>query len=220
MLDCVRICDTKVLGQKDNIVHIESDDKVNVSLTVVEQESATDKNCVRNCYSKVLGQNDVSSEDSHTGWFNLVNCQHSDEDGAIYIVKAKDKVHYEGDTCEFKIYSECAQGTCSCTHRINDAKTQLKPCRIVCEAFLRGDTDPDWEYVVYGAVFGFNVIDPDCDLSYFCANYSSSAGKEGRDIMSQKLRAEIAKGAVSVVDSPPKCVHAIGLIPKNSSITV
>ena len=87
------------------------------------------------------------------------------------------------------------------------AVAQLRPCRIYMEAVCRGETDPDWEYVLRGACFGYRVIDQDCVSAYFKPNYSSiTKGVTGEE-MGSRVRAEIEAGILSVVPEP--CVGAV-----------
>ena len=123
---------------------------------------------------------------------------------------------YGGDYTEkwIDIFDVCLVGTCACKYDISGAVAQLRPCRVFAEAMCRGDTDPDWEYILRGACFGFRVIDPDCVSSYFQSNYSSiTRGDTGR-VMGERVRDEIAAGLLCVVDTPCKCVHPLGAVPK------
>ena len=112
--------------------------------------------------------------------------------------------------CLFVVTDDCVRGRCVCEHYIAGCKTQLVPCRVFCEAFLRGDSDPDWEYILKGAVFGFRVINPDCQASYL----PKLRQNRDKDIIQTKLLTEIDRGCISVVDQPPTCVHNIFCVPK------
>ena len=46
-----------------------------------------------------------------------------------------------------------------CTYTIAHNYSQLLPCRMFAEIFLRGTTDIDWQSIMYGTLFGFKVID-------------------------------------------------------------
>ena len=81
------------------------------------------------------------------------------------------------------------------------------------ELFLRGDTDPDWDYILRGICFGFRVINPDCHIDY------QAQGRRVRDpvdhaVVTEKLKGEIDRGCVSVVCDRPSCVHDIFCVPK------
>ena len=69
----------------------------------------------------------------------------------------------------------------------------------MAEICLRGDTDPDWVYILWGVVFGFRVTNPSCNV-----NYNIEAKKirneKYRDI-NEKLLSELHQGMISRVDS-------------------
>lgn len=109
---------------------------------------------------------------------------------------------------------DCIDGTCGCVHYIAGCVTQLRPCRVFCELLLRGDTDPDWQYILKGVVFGFNVINPSCRADYD-AKHRTIKNSQDRDIIQKKLASEIDSGCIAVVDSRPTCVHDIFCIPKD-----
>ena len=115
-------------------------------------------------------------------------------------------------TC-FDIRYDCVDGLCDCTHEIAGSQVQLKPCRAFCELFLRGDTDPDWIYILKGVVFGFNVINPSCTSEYGPGDGRVKSPGD-REVITDKLLAEIDRGCVSVVDEAPTCIHDIFCIPK------
>ena len=114
----------------------------------------------------------------------------------------------------FTITNECARGSCTCIFHINSSQAQLRPCRVFCEAFLRGDTDPDWEYILRGVVFGFSVINPDCETAYL-PTLRQTRDREIRGMIQGKLEGEIDRGCISVVDQAPPCVHNIFCVPKD-----
>jgi len=89
----------------------------------------------------------------------------------LYTCTAKDI--FSNNICSFKVFNECVNATCSCVHMIAGARAQLLPCRVFAECFVRGDTDPDWEYIMRGVIFGFKVINEKCDARYFVDNYKS-----------------------------------------------
>lgn len=145
-------------------------------------------------------------------WLEFSSCA---EAGRLYSVTATDS----GDNHHnFIVYDKCAQGTCDCTHTIGDAVAQLLPCRFFAECFLRGDNDPDWDYVMRGIIFGFRVINDSCDSAYAGRNYGSSTGELTHSAMSDKLKREINAGILTVRDNPQICSHPIGTVPKSDSI--
>ena len=103
------------------------------------------------------------------------------------------------------VFDTCFQGNCTCIFNVSGAIAQLKPCRMYAEAICMGDKDPDWDYMLRGAILGFHVIDPYCVSSYFQNNYSSiTKGGTGEE-MSARVRAEIDVSLLCVVDKP--CVY-------------
>ena len=112
------------------------------------------------------------------------------------------------------VFAKCLRGACSCCFLVGGAPAQIKPCRVFAEAMCRGDTDPDWEYILRGACFGYRVIDPDCVSVYFQTNYSSITKGEIGIIMGERVKKEIEAGLVTVVDKPCQCVHPLGSVPK------
>ena len=112
------------------------------------------------------------------------------------------------------IFEVCLLGTCTCTFSIIGVPAQLKPCRLFAECMCRGDTDPDWDYILRGACFGFRVIDQDCDSSYECGNYNSITKDPIGKKMTDRLIEEIANGLLTIVDEKCVCTHALGSVPK------
>ena len=112
------------------------------------------------------------------------------------------------------VFDTCLQGNCTCIFYVSGAIAQLKPCRMYAEAICRDDEDPDWDYMLRGAIFGFRVIDPDWVSSYFQNNYSSITKGDMGVEMSARVRAEVEAGLVCVVDEPCVCVHSLGAVPK------
>ena len=74
----------------------------------------------------------------------------------VYKCVARDT--YSDNIACFDVSIDCVNGICNCVHMIGDAKAQLLPCRVFSECFLRGDVDPDWDYILKGIIFGFKVI--------------------------------------------------------------
>ena len=118
--------------------------------------------------------------------------------------------------CEFTVYEDCSAGICKCVHFIGGAKAKLLPCRAFCELLLRGDNDPDWDYILRCVCFGFKVINSKCKCAYFCTNYSSSTNKNVAGGITKRLSQEISSGALSIVQDKLICTHSIGTVPKAS----
>jgi len=102
----------------------------------------------------------------------------------------------------FDVTRACSSGVCDCVYRIAGRPAQLKPCRFFCEIFLRGDIDPDWNYLIRGVCFGFLAIDPDCDAEYK-PQIRKIRDPIAHTFMSDKLSKEILAEAISEVESPP-----------------
>ena len=112
----------------------------------------------------------------------------------------------------------CIQGCCDCKHVVGDAQVRFKPCRAFVKALLGDAVDKDWEYIVKGAFFGFEVINKDCAVEFSCDNYNSVTTGHNYNLMSRKLRADLDKESLTVVGSSPACVHALGCAPKGEGI--
>lgn len=157
----------------------------------------------------VSGKKGEESVSSYEPWLTFEKC--SEEGSLLYTVRAKDTGSVD---VKFKVFKTCTNGTCSCKHTIGGAVAQLLPCRFFTEALLRGDTDPDCDYILRGVIFGFRVIDQDCSATYSGCNYNSSTGPATYDAMSKKLKREIEAGILTIKEGPELCVHPIGAIPK------
>ena len=112
------------------------------------------------------------------------------------------------------IFDECLRSACSCVFRIKGAVAQLRPCRVFAECMCRGDTDPDWDYILRGACFGFRVIDDDCHSSYSCGNYNSITKEPTGKVMTIRLKDELDNGLLTVMKDSCVCTHALGSVPK------
>ena len=74
-------------------------------------------------------------------------------------------------------------------------------------------------YVLYGVFYGFPIIDSTFVEPYVCENYNSITTGEGYNKMSERIKAEISQGKISVASEPVQCIHALGAIFKpNGSI--
>ena len=134
--------------------------------------------------------------------------------GDRHVFSIKLVEHQSGCTAAVQIYDRCVRGVCTCTHLIAGGNAQLLPCRMFCELFLRGDTDPDWEYLLRGATFGFRVINPSCDLSYD-SRHHRVRDPVNHALITSKLQKEITQGCIRVVEDRPSCVHDIFCVPKD-----
>ena len=115
------------------------------------------------------------------------------------------------------IFEKCLQSACSCVYYIVGAVSQLRPCRIFAECMCRGDIDPDWDYILRGACFGYRVIDDDCYSSYACGNYNSITKDPIGAVMTGRLTEELENGLLTIVEEKCACTHALGSVPKGDS---
>lgn len=150
-------------------------------------------------------------------WFSICGSNGGHDPDVVYICEARDTTRGSDHQVSILIYKSCIKGNCSCIFRIDGCRVQFKPCRVIVEAMLRGDNDPDWNYVVHGACFGFNVIDGDCDSCYDSKNYASITAEDRAHHMSIRLKKEIQSELVTIVDSPCVCTHALGAVSKGES---
>jgi len=76
-------------------------------------------------------------------------------------------------------------------------------------------TDPDRDFLINGVTNGFKLFDEDpADLNYECANYASAEGQPAKAKLDHLYRAELEEQKISKVFNKPKCVHAIGAVPR------
>ena len=114
------------------------------------------------------------------------------------------------------VYPSCISGSCKCQYGIGGVLSQLKPCRFAGLIHTcMGDRMSDFEKLLWGITDGFPIVDQDVE-AYECANYSSILDDDSRSKMDIIIRRELDEGMISIVDSKPKCVHALGAVPKAS----
>ena len=113
-----------------------------------------------------------------------------------------------------QVSADCYQGICKCTYTLDGAPTDLLPCRWASILFTKGQGYINSAYVWQGICEGFKVVDETCDASYQCENYSSITTGSARDQMTAKLLEELAEGKVQEVAYTPRCIHALGAVPK------
>ena len=109
----------------------------------------------------------------------------------------------------------------SSPHYVAGVRSQLKPAawREMLsggpnQIFGQGEWDSDSLYLLDGVMHGFKIIDPGADITpYFTANYMS-AEVTSRENINDIILSEISDGKLSVVDSAPTCIHALGAVPK------
>ena len=100
-----------------------------------------------------------------------------------------------------------------CEHFVGGEKSQLLPCRFA--SFLRQDgfldlSEVESNFLWSGFTEGFNIVDPDCEVSYECSNYKSILGKQFYNEMCGIILEEIAEGLVTEVKEKPRCIHSLG----------
>ena len=141
---------------------------------------------------------------------HLINdwiCKNNTPDDELYVQPVyNDTPHYiialrqyrlDSPTC-INVYTECIKGICTYSHYINDCKSQMLPCHTFVELLLRGDIDPDWQYILRGVVFGFRIINPDCSVTY-SAKPKKINSEIFRNIIDKKIIKEIEDGKISTV---------------------
>ena len=100
-------------------------------------------------------------------------------------------------------------------HFIAGVRAQLKPCRFITEIFLCGDTGPDWAYILWGVVFGFQVTNLLSEINYDI-KFKEIRNKLFREIIDQQLLKELDQGMISQVEEKPSCIHNIFCVPKGT----
>ena len=124
------------------------------------------------------------------------------------------------DCVSIPIYTECIDGSCTCTHFIGDHISQLKPCRAA--QFLFGGNkldsiDEDERLFIWnGLIKGFSIADEDCSTTYECENYDSILAQDAHVEMTALLEQELLDHKVILSDHPPRCVHSLGAVWKSS----
>ena len=156
---------------------------------------------VKNYLSNVIPENQ--------GWLSVTA-----KDNTL-LVSVKDRWCSRMEPMSIYITADCIYGLCNCQHHIANILTQLLPCRIFYELFLTGETDPDWEFILDGVLFGFKIMNPSCTQEYntvkiYRDNY------EHYQVISNKLREEIRCGRISRTNRLPTCSHNPFVIPKTT----
>ena len=116
-----------------------------------------------------------------------------------------DRLHItvrDGDgsnTVNFIITRDCAKGICVCLFTLAGIHCQLKQCRFFVEVYLRGSTDMDAQYIIYGIVFAFRVMIRDFKGRYDSGN-SKCMKRWELGFIQSKLISELDQGMISFVD--------------------
>jgi len=83
------------------------------------------------------------------------------------------------------------------------------------EIELEGDVDHD--FLLEGVKYGFKIVDNDNEISsYECHNYGSALESASKSKMDALIKHEVSDGLLQPVVVKPKCVHAIGCVPKEN----
>ena len=154
--------------------------------------------------------------DGNGDWLRVVGPEDArhQEEGLFCVLWVIDKQKCGVIELCIDVFSTCLAGTCDCSFVIGGAPSQLRPCRMFAECMCRGESDPDWEYLLRGACFGFRVIDQDCKSSYWCSNYTSITKPPVGEEMAARLKVEIEHGLLTVVAEKCVCTHALGSVLK------
>ena len=77
------------------------------------------------------------------------------------------------------------------------------------------DDDSKQLYLKESIKYGFAIVDPDTDIpTYFCDNYKSVTSGDSCNYIHDLIASELTQGKFVISDMVPKCVHALGAIPK------
>ena len=108
-------------------------------------------------------------------------------------------------------------------HTVQGVRAQFSPhgWRVmlgggVDNVFGKDTWDFDSHFLLDGCVHGFKLVDPGADIgAYESANYSS-ATVDARSEIESILRDELSSGKLTLTDSKPTCIHALGAVPKGT----
>ena len=121
-----------------------------------------------------------------------------------------------GPGCITPVFEACINGTCSCIYVLCGVQCQLKPCRFASAVLgFNCDVSNDDLYVLTSAYRGVRIVDHNCSSAYICENYSSITGDYANE-MTVMVKDETDLGKVRLVDTPPRCVHALGGVAKSN----
>ena len=115
----------------------------------------------------------------------------------------------------FTVSHACLAGLRSCRHLMGGRLAQFKSCCALCECFLKGEIDKDWEFILKGAFFGFKVINQSCRCNYTC-KFWSLLDVDHKEFIDKKLLAELSVGYISKANADPICVHNVFAVPTSA----
>lgn len=100
-------------------------------------------------------------------------------------------------------------------HCIGGVPSQQKPAAWIKE--LRYEEPSEiTEFIFKGIMFGFPIIDEGASIEeYDCHNYKSSVTGPAFEMISQLFTSEIKDNKIIVSSEKPKCIHAVGAVPKS-----
>lgn len=204
----------------NSLIFVGDQHKEGLVLHVTQQNPGWFQECEKTDSTTPKGNGDTKDPVSTCGnrlqWYDTVDWPHDIMtvdaiDGKLRVTLIDQLTKKQ---IEFVVGENCSRGSCSCVHKIEGHISQLKPCRVFIECFYRGQTDPDWVYILTGVTFGFRAINP-----HFTNTYDSVRKKKCNaweaNIIDKKLRDEIDTGIVTKVDTPPQCIHGIFVVPKD-----
>ena len=139
--------------------------------------------------------------------------QFIDEVGVIPIYHrvSSRSVYVDGRGIE---WSRPCVGDCAGVHYVGGLRSQLNPC-VFFDYCFGNPSDDNGSYIFQGVSEGFRIVDPEYEGSYFCSNYDSVLHPSAKAEMDEIVRKELRLDKVSLVDSIPTCVHALGAIHKS-----
>lgn len=116
------------------------------------------------------------------------------------------------DSQYLHITHKCLKGGCSCYYFLDGIPLMLHPCRLAALLFHHRLFSQDDMFVLSGLCRGFKIVDPGTNTEYKMDNYKSILSGSMRSQMSESVRKELLKGTISLVDKPPRCIHAMGAV--------
>ena len=105
-------------------------------------------------------------------------------------------------------------------HVIDGIYSPLRPKAWLNLLYSGKTWDKDTLFILDGVYNGFRVVDPTAAVPiYNCRNYNSCFDGDNLQKMNSIMTAELASGKISVSESRPDQVHALGAVPKpNGSV--
>ena len=114
---------------------------------------------------------------------------------------------------KFKIFASCVKGICSCEFELMGIKSQLEPCRFASMMWGNASLSERYIKLLWWITDGFPIVDHDVE-GYECENYNSITTSDVKPKMDSIIEGELQEGAISLVNTKPTCIHALGAVPK------